>query len=93
MSEENKSFFGQIKNQLIATIGLIITAAGGIVIANMEAIFGVNEEPQQIEAQVENVESKKDTLVIIQKEQPKVIIKKEEPKKTKTEERKEEYNW
>ena len=37
MSEEgNKSFFGQIKNQLIATIGLIITAAGGLFIANMD---------------------------------------------------------
>lgn len=94
MSEEKQGgFFSQIKNQVITTIGLIITAAGGLVITNMEAIFGVNEEPQQIEAQVENVESKKDTLVIIQKEQPKVIIKKEEPKKTKTEERKEEYNW
>ena len=94
MSEDKQGgFFSQIKNQVITTIGLIITAAGGLVITNMEAIFGVNEEPQQIEAQVENVESKKDTLVIIQKEQPKVIIKKEEPKKTKTEERKEEYNW
>lgn len=94
MSEEKQGgFFSQIKNQVITTIGLIITAAGGLVITNMEAIFGVNEEPQQIEAQVENIEPKKDTLVIIQKEQPKVIIKKEEPKKTKTEERKEEYNW
>ena len=94
MSEEKQGgFFSQIKNQVITTIGLIITAAGGLVITNMEAIFGVNEELQQIEAQVENIEPKKDTLVIIQKEQPKVIIKKEEPKKTKTEERKEEYNW
>ena len=94
MSEDKQGgFFSQIKNQVITTIGLIITAAGGLVITNMEAIFGVNEEPQQIEAQVENIEPKKDTLVIIQKEQPKVIIKKEEPKKTKTEERKEEYNW
>ena len=68
MSEENKSFFGQIKNQLIATIGLIITAAGGIVIANMEAIFGVNEEVVVEQPSMEQTivipETTKDTIVI-----------------------------
>jgi len=94
MSEEQQGgFFSQIKNQIITTIGIIITAAGGLVVTNMESLFGVKEELQQIETQVENNESKKDTLVVIQKEQPKVIIKKEEPKKSETEKRKEEYNW
>ena len=94
MSEENQGgFFSQIKNQIITTIGLIITAAGGLVVTNMEAIFGVDEEPQQIEVQADTPEAKKDTLVVIQKEQPKVIIKKVEPKKTETEERKEEFDW
>lgn len=93
MSEEKGGFFGQIKNQIITTIGLIITAAGGLVVTNMEAIFGVAEEPQQIEAQAETPEAKKDTLVVIQKEQPKVIVKKVEPKKTETEKRKEEFDW
>jgi len=68
MSEENKSFFGQIKNQLIATIGLIITAAGGIVIANMEAIFGVTEEVEVEQPSMEQTivmpETAKDTIVI-----------------------------
>ena len=68
MSEENKSFFGQIKNQLIATIGLIITAAGGIVIANMEAIFGVAEEVVVEQPSMEQTivipETTKDTIVI-----------------------------
>ena len=94
MSEEQQGgFFSQIKNQIITTIGLIITAAGGLVVTNMEAIFGVAEEPQQIEAQAETPEAKKDTLVVIQKEQPKVIVKKVEPKKTETEQRKEEFDW
>lgn len=89
MSDEQQGgFFSQIKNQIITTIGIIITAAGGLVVTNMEAIFGVNEEPQQIEVQAESNEPKKDTLVIIQKEKPKVIIKKEEPKKSKTEKEK-----
>lgn len=96
MSEEQQGgFFSQIKNQIITTIGLIITAAGGLVVANMEAIFGINEEPQQIETQIGTTipEVKKDTLVIIQKEQPKVIVKKVTPKKTETEKRKEEFDW
>ena len=94
MSEEQQGgFFSQIKNQIITTIGIIITAAGGLVVTNMEAIFGVAEEPQQIEAQAETPEAKKDTLVVIQKEQPKVIVKKVEPKKTETEKRKEEFDW
>ena len=94
MSEEQQGgFFSQIKNQIITTIGIIITAAGGLVVTNMEAIFGVAEEPQQIEAQAETPEAKKDTLVVIQKEQPKIIVKKVEPKKTETEKRKEEFDW
>ena len=70
MSEENKSFFGQIKNQLIATIGLIITAAGGLLIANMEAIFSPKEEvveEQPILEQKINIPTGtfiKDTMVI-----------------------------
>jgi len=69
MSEEKTSFFGQLKNQLVATIGLIITAAGGLVIANMEAIFGVNEEEVVVEQPIMEQtivvpETIKDTVVI-----------------------------
>ena len=34
----------ELKNQIIATVGLIITAAGGIFIANMEAIFSPEDD-------------------------------------------------
>ena len=85
MSEEKQGgFFSQIKNQIITTIGIIITAAGGIVVTNMEALFGVKEQPQQIEVQNPIPETKKDTLVIIQKEKPKVVIK---------ENKEEEISW
>ena len=88
MSEENKSFFGQIKNQLIATIGLIITAAGGIIIANMEAIFGVTEEVEVEQPSMEQTivipETTKDTIVISKTiiQQPPPEIKEEK-----------EYDW
>ena len=82
--EEEKGFFSQIKNQLVATLGLIITAGGGLVIANMEAIFGVEEvivnEPS-MEQTIVVPETTKDTIVI-----SKTIIT--EPK-----EKEKEYDW
>ena len=92
MSEEKGGFFSQIKNQVITTIGLIITAAGGLVITNMEAIFGVAEETvveQPMMEQTINIpEATKDTVVI-----SKTIVLPPKEEKTETEKRKEEYNW
>lgn len=92
MAEENKEgFFSQIKNQIITTVGLIITAAGGLVVTNMEAIFGVQSEPEKVEV-VSDVsddkkESKKDTIVVIQKTEKPVLAKPAPPKKEK------EFDW
>ena len=49
MSEEKEpGFFAQIKNQIIAGVGVVVTAAGGLVVSNMEAIFSpAEEEPMQ----------------------------------------------
>ncbi len=81
------SFFKEIKNQIIATVGLIITAAGGIVIANMEAFFS----PEEAEP-VETIETVTDTVIVKQPiiMQEQIIV---QPKKTKSEERKEEFDW
>jgi hypothetical protein len=57
----------ELKNQIIATVGLIITAAGGIFIANMEAIFSPEEDspPPTMEQTITIPPSVvKDTLVI-----------------------------
>lgn len=95
MSEENKGgFLSEIKNQILATIGVIITAAGGIAVSNMEALFNPSEEEPAIENVEETTkEPTKDTLIVIQREQPKVIVKEVKPKKTVTEKRKEEFDW
>ena len=81
------SFFKEIKNQIVATVGLVITAAGGIIIANMEAIFSPSEaEP------VEVVEAVADTVIVKQPiiMQEQTIIK---FKENKDEESEEEFNW
>lgn len=57
----------ELKNQIIATVGLIITAAGGVFIANMEAIFSPEDDspPPTIEQTITIPPSVvKDTLVI-----------------------------
>lgn len=93
MSEQKEGgFFSQIKNQIVTTLGLIITAAGGLVIANMEAIFGVNEPEVETVAQVEQKEEPtKDTLVIIQKvNTPKTT---QVPSVEKKEPEEKEYDW
>jgi len=93
MSEQKEGgFFSQLKNQIVTTLGLIITAAGGLVIANMEAIFGVNEPEVETVAQVEQKEEPtKDTLVIIQKvNTPKTT---QVPSVEKKEPEEKEYDW
>ena len=93
MSEQKEGgFFSQLKNQIVTTLGLIITAAGGLVIANMEAIFGVNEPEVETIAQVEQKEEPtKDTLVIIQKvDTPKTT---QVPSVEKKEPEEKEYDW
>ena len=97
MSEE-QSFFGQIKNQVIAGVGVAITAVGGIVVSQVEGLLGIEEdEPTEqvqpaTQSQEVNVtgpaitinipEQKKDTVV-------KKVYVKPKPKKTETEKRKE----
>jgi hypothetical protein len=81
------SFFKEIKNQIVATVGLVITAAGGIIIANMEAIFSPSEADP-----VEVVETVTDTVIVKQPiiMQEQTIIKSKEHK---NEEPEKEFNW
>lgn len=68
MSEDsNKGFFSQIKNQIVTGIGLVITAAFGLLIANMQAIFEPKEdvvEQPVMEQKINPPAASKDTIVI-----------------------------
>ena len=93
MSEEKGGFFQQLKNQIIAALGVALTTAGTVFLNEIKVVLGL-ETPEAVEVVAEEQkEPTKDTLVIIQKEQPKVVVKKVEPKKTETEKRKEEFDW
>lgn len=98
MAEKEEGFFSQIKNQVIAGIGVILTALGTIFLDVVKEKLGLaEEEPAQTEqvvqpAQPQNItinipEQKKDTVV-------KKVYVKPVPKKTETEKRKDEgLDW
>ena len=93
MSEQKEGFFSQIKNQLVATIGIVITAAGGLFVANMEAIFSPEEEIEVVQPMMEQSisipEGVKDTVVI-----SKTIVVPPKKEKSETEKRKAEgLDW
>jgi len=93
-----KDFFKDLKNQIVAGVGVALAAAGTVFLDVIKEKLGIaDEEPAQIEqviqqpAQPEIIinipEQKKDTVV-------KKVFVKPTPKKTETEKRKDEgLDW
>ena len=78
--KENK-FFSEIKNQIIAGVGLVIAAGFGIFISNMESYFGPEEEPAPVVVQ-DSIQKPQIIInnIVEKKENPKVIVKEVEKK-------------
>lgn len=100
MAEEQKEgFFSQIKNQILATIGVIITAAGGLVVSNIENLFSPAEPEVINEVVVDTTANKQPNITInIPQQQPVVqerVVVKEVPAKepVKKKEAEEEIDW
>jgi len=95
MSDE-QSFFGQIKNQIIAGGGVVITAVGGIAVSQIEGLLGVEEEQPAVE-QVQPAAAQQSVIINIPEQKKDTVVKKvyvkPKPKKTATEKRKEEIDW
>ena len=95
MSEDNQSFLGQIKNQVIAGVGVVITTLSTVFIDEIKSLAGIEdkveeiaEEPVKPQEIVINIpEQKKDTVV-------KKVIVQPKKEKTATEKRKDEgFDW
>ena len=83
---KNKGFFSEIKNQVKTGIGLVITAAFGLLIANMQSIFEPKEDVVEqpiMEQRINPPAASKDTIVISKT----IVIP---PKK---EDKEEEISW
>ena len=82
MSDKKESkFFSEIKNQIIAGVGLVIAAGFGIFITNMESYFGPEEEPAPVVVQ-DSIQKPQIIInnIVEKKENPKVIVKEVEKK-------------
>ena len=99
MSEDKKEgFFSQIKNQIIAGVGVILTTLGGIFIDEVKSFVGIESEEQTEQVQVEqkqevNVQGP-EIIINIPEQQPvkETVIVKEVPLKEKKE-KEEEIDW
>ena len=100
MAEEKESFFGKLKNQIIAAVGIILTTLGGIFIDEVKSFIGIEEEEN---AQVEVVQENKQevnvegpTIVVNipeQKTETKTIIKEVKVPVEKKKEKEQEIDW
>ena len=100
MSEEKQEgFFSQIKNQIIAGVGVILTTLGGVFIDEVKSFVGIesDEEPTeqvQVEQKQEVNVSGPEIIINIPEQKPaetKTIIKEVPAKKKK--EKEEEIDW
>ena len=66
MSEEKKEsgFFGQIKNQIVAGVGVVVTAAGGLLVSNMEALFSPPAPVEEVIVVQDSLQNKPQEIII-----------------------------
>ena len=86
MEDKKGGFFSEIKNQIVTGVGLVITAAFGLLIANMQSVFEPKEDKVDLpvmEQRINTPNNVKDTLVITKT----IVIP---PKKK---EKEEEISW
>lgn len=102
MSEDKKEggFFSQIKNQLIAGVGIVLTTLGGVFIDEVKSFVGIEDDSEpQTEVVQENNQSvnvEGPTIVVNipeQKTETKTIIKEVQVPVKEKKEKEEEIDW
>ena len=100
MSDKKEGFFTQIKNQIIAGVGIILTTLGGVFIDEVKSFVGIESDEQTEQVKVEQkqeVNVQGPTIVVnIPEQQPvkeKVIIKEVKVPVKKKKEVEEEADW
>ena len=98
--KKEEGFFSQIKNQIIAGVGIILTTLGGIFIDEVKSFIGIEDESEpQTEVVQENNQSvnvEGPNIVINipeQKTETKTIIKEVKVPVEKKKEKEEEIDW
>ena len=92
---DDQSFIGQLKNKIIAGVGVALTTAGTVFLDELKVMFGLEEKTEEVAAEpakpqeiiINMPEQKKDTVV-------KTVIVEPKKKKTATQKRKDEgFDW
>jgi hypothetical protein len=98
MSEKKEGFFSQLKNQIIAGVGVILTGLGGLFMDEVKSFIGIEDEesaPVQVEQKQEVNVTGPEIIINIPEQKPvvqeKVIVKEVPAKKKK--EKEEEIDW
>ena len=100
MSDKKEGFFAQIKNQIIAGVGIVLTTLCGVFIDEVKSFVGIESEEQTEQVQIEQkqeVNVQGPTIVVnIPEQQPakeRVIIKEVKVPVKKKKEVEEEADW
>lgn len=80
MSEEKQGFFGQLKNQIIAGVGVILTGLGGLFMDEVKSFIGIGDD-EEGDAKIEVVQEQKQEVNVTG---PEIIINIPEQKPTET---------
>ena len=95
MSEKKEGFFSQLKNQIIAGVGVILTGLGGLFMDEVKSFIGIEDSESAIEVvQEQNVNVEGPTINVIIPEQKKdTVVKRVYVKPKKKKEKEEEIDW
>ena len=98
--KKEEGFFSQIKNQIIAGVGIILTTLGGVFIDEVKSFVGIEDDSEpQTEVVQENNQSvnvEGPTIVVNipeQKTETKTIIKEVQVPVKEKKEKEEEIDW
>jgi hypothetical protein len=106
MSEEveNKGgFFSQLKNQIIAGAGIVLTTLGGIFIDEVKGVLGLSEEEggaktEMVQQQQQSQSNSQQVIINIPEQKPapaqtKTIVKEVPAKPVEKKKEKEDVDW
>ena len=99
MADKKTNFFGQVKTQITAGVGVVLATLGTVFSDKVEEFFGVEDDAAVEVVQEQNVNVEGPTITInIPEQQKDTVVKKvyvkPKPKLTETEKRKKEgIDW
>ena len=99
MSDKKEGFFAQIKNQVIAGVGIVLTTLGGVFIDEVKSFVGIEDESEpkteivQENNQSVNVEGPNIVINIPEQKRDTVVKTVYLKPKVKKKEKEEEVDW